>query len=181
MQLSSFLAKHRLSSRARYLSMLLVLAMTTACSQQFAVSVNNKAVFDPNSRLPSNEAVNANLQGCINLAMRQQLVDQPSQLSVLSCANSEITALDNIGQLSSLRFLDLGDNNIVNVTPLENLTMLGGLNLANNDITDINPLINLRSLVSVSLEGNNNIPCSQLQLLENRLKENLTKPSNCEN
>lgn len=180
MQLFSIFTKSKQPLGARCAGLLLALAAVSACSQQFAVSVNNQAVFDPNSRLPSGEAVNANLQGCINLAMRQQLVDAPSQLSVLSCANSEITALDNIGQLSSLRFLDLGDNKIVNVTPLENLTMLGGLNLANNAITDINPLINLRSLVSVSLEGNNNIPCSQLRLLESRLKDNLTKPNACE-
>ncbi|MFK7862753.1 MAG: leucine-rich repeat domain-containing protein [Pseudohongiellaceae bacterium] len=161
------------------LGCVLALVGLSACSQQFAVSVNNQAVFDPNSRLPNSEAVNANLQGCINLAMRQQLIEDESQLEVLSCANSEITAVENIGQLTGLRFLDLGDNNIVNVTPLENLTSLGGLNLANNAIRDINPLINLRSLVSVSLIGNNNIPCSQLRLLESRLKENLSQPESC--
>jgi Leucine-rich repeat (LRR) protein len=152
-----------------------------SCSQQYTVSVNSQAVFDPNSRLPSNEVVNADLQGCINLALRQQLEEQPAQLNVLSCSNSQVTKLNNIGQLTGLRFLDLGDNSITNITPLENLTLLGGLNLANNFITDISTLINLRSLVSVSLEGNNKIPCSQLRALQNRLKENLTRPTSCEN
>ena len=100
---------------------------------------------------------------------------------MLSCSNSQVTKLNNIGQLTGLRFLDLGDNSITNITPLENLTLLGGLNLANNFITDISTLINLRSLVSVSLEGNNKIPRSQLRALQNRLKENLTRPTSCEN
>lgn len=181
MMASTFVSIFKHLFNGRKLSYGIAVVALSSCSQQFAVSVNNQAVFDPNSRLPSSEAVNANLQGCINLAMRQQLIEQESRLEVLSCPNSEITGLENIGQLTGLRFLDLGDNNIVNVTPLENLTSLGGLNLANNAIRDINPLINLRSLVSVSLVGNNDIPCSQLQLLERRLKENVSMPESCIN
>ncbi len=161
-----------------YLLMPIVLA---SCSQQFAVSVNNQAVFDPNNRLPSGEALNADLQGCINLAMRQQMVTDPSQLNVLSCANSEIDSLDNIGQLLSLRFLDLGGNSISNITPLETLQLLGGLNLAGNEINDIAVLFNLQSLVSVSLEGNNNIPCSQISALRTKLGANFTEPEGCRN
>lgn len=155
--------------------------LLVACSQQLAVSVNNQAVFDPKGRLPNSETVNADLQGCINLALRQQSVKQPAELSALSCSNSQITVLGNIGQLTELRFIDLGNNKITNITPLEKLTKLGGLNLANNSINDISTLINLRSLVSVSLEGNNDIPCSQLRTLESRLKENLKRPESCAN
>jgi Leucine-rich repeat (LRR) protein len=167
--------------RLQWLTSSAIIILLVGCSQQLAVSVNNQAVFDPQGRLPNSETVNADLQGCINLALRQQSVKQPSELSVLSCSNSQITALGNIGQLTELRFIDLGNNKITNITPLEKLTKLGGLNLANNQIKDISTLINLRSLVSVSLEGNNEIPCSQLRVLDDRLKENLTRPSACEN
>lgn len=162
-------------------SILLSSLLLSACSQQYTVSVNSQAVFDPNERLPTNQTVNPDLQGCINLAMRQQLVERPAQLSVLSCSNSQVNSLVNIGQLSQLRFLDLGSNEISNITPLENLTLLGGLNLNDNVIRDINVLINLPSLVSVSLEGNNAIPCAQLTTLRNRLGENLTAPNSCRN
>lgn len=162
-------------------ALIIAIILLSACAQQVAVSVNNQAVFDPKNRLPSNEAVNADLQGCINLAMRQQLAQQPAELSVLSCSNSQITVLGNIAALSGLRFIDLGNNKITNITPLENLTKLSGLILDNNSIRDISALINLRSLVSVSLEGNNEIPCSQLRVLENRLRENLNRPSSCKN
>jgi Leucine-rich repeat (LRR) protein len=161
--------------------LLLLPLLTVSCSQQLAVSVNNRAVFDPNNRLPSGEALNADLQGCINLAMRQQLVTDPAQLSVLSCANSEIDSLENVGQLLSLRFLDLSGNSISNITPLETLQVLGGLNLANNEIMDIAVLLNLKSLVSVSLAGNNNIPCSQIAALRAKLKNQFTEPQSCRN
>ena len=174
--------KRHLSRRLSYgLVLLLAPVVLASCSQQIAVSVNNRAVFDPNNRLPSGEALNPDLQGCINLAMRQQLVTDPSQLSVLSCANSEVDSLDNIGQLISLRFLDLGGNSISNITPLETLQLLGGLNLAGNEINDIAVLFNLKSLVSVSLEGNNNIPCSQIAALRSKLGNNFTEPQGCRN
>ncbi len=161
------------------LFVVLIPCLLLACSQQYAVSVNNRAVFDPNNRLPSGEAINPDLQGCINLAMRQQSTTDPSQLTVLSCANSQVDALDNIGQLVSLRFLDLADNKITNITPLENLQILGGLNLTNNDILDIAVLFNLNSLVSVSLLGNDEIPCSQVAALKEKLGENFTPPLAC--
>ena len=125
--------------------------------------------------------LDANLQGCINLAMQQQGIANAGDLSVLSCANSEIRELENIAQLANLRFLDLGDNNIRNVTPLEDLRQLSGLNLNNNVIDDVTPLLNIASLASVSLLGNGDVPCNQLNLLRDRLGENLIAPQSCRN
>ena len=147
----------------------------------FTVSVNDQAVYDPTGRLISNEVVDPDLQGCINLAMQQQSITDVAELNVLSCANSEIADLSNISQLTELRFLDLGDNNISNITPLQELAKLSGLNLMNNFITEIGPLLNIASLTSLSLLGNDEIPCSQLDDLIAKLGDNLTAPENCRN
>lgn len=149
------------------------------CTTPMTVSVNNQAVYDPEGRLARNTVVNADLQGCINLALRQQRLTDAADLTVLSCANSQIDKLDNIEQLRNLRFLDLANNSISNITPLEGLTDLGGLNLAGNQIIDIGPLLNIASLVTVSLLGNDNIPCEQLRALQARLGSNLTPPTAC--
>ena len=149
------------------------------CSQPLTVSINNQAVYDPSGRLIGSEVIDADLQGCINLAMQQQNLDSASELTVLSCANSEITNLENIGQLTRVRFLDLSNNNVSNLTPLEELPNVSGLSLTNNQITDIAPLLNVRSLTSVSLLGNNGIPCEQLERLRQRLGTNLTAPQSC--
>lgn len=156
-----------------------LLLLLSACSQPLAVSVNDRAVYDPEGRLQGGEVIDADLQGCINLAMNQQNVSSPGELRVLSCASSEIRDLTNIGQLQSLRFLDLANNNIRNITPLENLTLLGALNLANNRVDDIGPLLNLPSLANVNLAGNTDIPCSQLRQLARLLGDNLTPPASC--
>ena len=108
-------------------------------------------------------------------------MNDATELTVLSCGNSEISDLERIGQLGQLRFLDLANNNISNITPLEELPQLGGLNLSNNFITDIRPLLNISSLTSVSLLGNDEIPCNQVQLLRERFNDNLTLPEDCKN
>lgn len=158
-----------------------ILLLIASCSQQFSISVNDQAVFDPGGRLFSDQLVDADLQGCVNFAAQQQGLQNPTMLTVLSCANSEIRDLGNISQLAQLRFLDLGNNNISNITPLEDLTQLGGLNLMNNAITDIAVLLNIPTLASVSLLGNNEIPCDQLQLLQDKLGDKLSSPLDCKN
>lgn len=157
-----------------------MLVVVTACSG-YTVTVNNQPVFDPQGRVQARGELDADLQGCINLALQQQGIGNAEELTVLSCANSEIRDLENIAQLINLRFLDLGDNNIRNITPLEDLRQLSGLNLNNNVIDDITPLLNIASLASVSLLGNSNIPCNQLTMLRDRLQENLFAPETCRN
>lgn len=156
-----------------------LLAFLTACSQPLAISINNRAVYDPQGRLLEDETLDADLQGCINLALRQQNYSNPSEITALSCANSEIQTLDNIGLLSRLRFLDVSGNQITNITPLEALPELSGINLANNQITEIGPLFNLPRLTSVLLEGNSAIPCTQLQLLKQKLERTFSLPTRC--
>ena len=169
--------RFKISRLAAFLAVLIWLA---ACSQPYTISVNNQAIFDPSGRLIDANTIDADLQGCINLALQQQKLNNPEELEVLSCANSEIRNLENIGQLTGLRFLDLSNNKISNLTPLEDLLTLGGLSLINNQIDDIAPLFNMPGLGSVILLGNDAIPCEQLDLLRNRMGTNLGAPQNCQ-
>ena len=155
------------------------LTFLAACTQPIAISINNRAVYDPQGRFLENETLDADLQGCINLSLRQQNLSNPSEITALSCANSEIQTLDNIGLLSRLRFLDVSGNQITNITPLEALQELSGINLANNQIVEIGPLFNLPSLTSVLLQGNSAIPCTQLRSLKQKLKRTFGLPSRC--
>ena len=152
-----------------------------SCTNPIVVSINQQTVYDPGGRIRDEEVLDADLQGCINLAFQQQNINSSAELSTLSCANAEISDLEKISFLANLRFLDLGDNQISNITPLEELRLLGGLNLRNNLITDIRPLFNMPNLSSVNLEGNDGIACSDLTLLKSRFGENINLPSICGN
>ena len=151
------------------------------CSNPIVVSINQQTVYDPDGRIRHKEVLDADLQGCINLALQQQEIRSSSELSTLSCANAQISDLERISFLGNLRFLDLGDNNITNITPLEQLPLLGGLNLRNNQIKDIGPLFNMPNLSSVNLEGNNGIACADLSLLSSRFGGNINLPTECRN
>lgn len=169
-----------MKSNKHYLISLMLAAGLTACSQNFSVSVNDRAVYDPTGRLPVGEVADANLQGCINFAMTQQDVQDAGELAVLSCPDSDIRSLDAIGLLVQVRFLDLGNNSISNVTPLENLRLLSSLNLSGNSISDAGPLLNLDNLTSLNLRDNDSVPCSQVAVLRERLGENLLAPDGCD-
>jgi Leucine-rich repeat (LRR) protein len=158
-----------------------ILLVLGGCSQVYTVSINDQSVYDPSGRLLSSEVEDSDLQGCINLAVRQQNLNNPQELSVLSCPNSQIASLERIGEFGLLLFLDLGNNIISNLTPLESLEQLSGLNLTNNAIADIAPLFNMQSLSSVILTGNDQISCNQLALLRQRLGDKLVAPAQCRN
>lgn len=167
---------------ARFLPLLMATLMATlaACGQNYSISVNDRALFDPTGRLPTGEVADASLQGCINFALIQQDLQSATELSVLSCPGSEIRSLEAIAVLARVRFLDLGNNGISNVTPLEDLPFLSALNLSGNAITDAGPLLNIENLVSLNLQGNDGIPCAQVADLRERLGENLQAPDGCE-
>jgi len=173
-----------LANRAFLASKLAVaslLLFASACSQNYTVSVNNQAVFDPTGHLFNAELADPDLQGCVNIAMQQQSTQNAGLLRALSCGHSEVETLGRIEQLSQLRFLDLNNNLIRDVSPLIGLRLLGGLNLMNNSVLDISPLLTMTNLASVNLVGNDNIPCQQLLSLEERLGRNLTRPARCKN
>ncbi len=158
---------------------LLASILLIGCASPIVVSINEQPIYDPSGRIRQGEVLDADLQGCINLALQQHNIDLPSELSALSCADAQITDLEKISQLAKLRFLDLGGNNITNITPLEELPILSGLNLKDNQIRDITPLLNMPNLNSVNLQGNNRISCSELSRLEGRSGLSVVAPDTC--
>ena len=70
--------------------------LVSACSSPYTVSINNNAVFDPQDRLYTGEVRSADLQGCINFALRQQKIENEDQLQVLACANSEVADREHL-------------------------------------------------------------------------------------
>lgn len=150
-----------------------------SCARQFAVTVNNQTVYDPRIEPGSVHVSDPGLQGCLNLALRQQRLEDPYDLSVVSCTGANVVSLEGIERFARLRFIDLADNSIADLTPLESLGELGGLNAPNNRILDVSPLLQSRTLTAANLAGNDSIPCAQLDRLESRLGPNLTRPRSC--
>jgi hypothetical protein len=151
------------------------------CARQFTVTVNSQTVYDPRLQTASAQLTDANLQGCVNFALQQQQLQNPIELSTVSCAASAVRELEGIEALVALRFLDLANNGITDLRPLVGLVQLSGLNIPNNPLRDISPLFSMPHLAVVNLQGNGNLPCTQLAALEQQLGAGLTRPENCRN
>lgn len=160
---------------------ILGLLSVVSCNRQYSVSINNQPVFNPNTGSVGYAVRDADLQGCFNLALRQQNTNDPLALQTLSCAGAEVEDLTGIGRFARLRFVDLGRNRIGDLTPLANLSQLAGLNLPGNQISDISTLLTMPALTAVNLADNPRIPCSQLDVLQQRLGESLIRSSPCRN
>jgi Leucine-rich repeat (LRR) protein len=156
-----------------------ILVLVAGCARQFSVTLNDQSLYDPRLEASSLPVSDADLQGCLNLALRQQGLQNPADLTALSCANANVLDLDGIAQYSNLRFLDLAGNRISNLQPLVSMNQLNGLSIPENPISDISILLVMRGLTAVILSGNNEIPCRQLDRLQAQIGENLTRPETC--
>jgi Leucine-rich repeat (LRR) protein len=150
-----------------------------SCSRQFSVTLNEQSLYDPRMTTTSLPVADADLQGCLNLALRQRGLENPVDLNVLYCANANVADLEGIEQYTNLRFLDLANNSISNLQPLAGMDQLSGISIPNNPLSDISILLIMPNITSAILSGNNGIPCRQLNILQQRLGENLTRPASC--
>lgn len=162
----------------RTTTLVLLTLVASACSQRFAVSVNNQTLIDPRPNATAYRFADPGLQGCVNFALQQPNA-QIETITVLSCSGWEIESIEGIATLRALQFLDVSNNRIGSLAPLSQLPRLSSISATDNRLRDIEPLIALETLTSASLTGNPNIPCTQLASLGERLGENLRRPSNC--
>ncbi len=167
------LTRHRIA-----LVVVLFVLSCSSCSQRFAVTLNNQTLYDPRVNPAAQHFADPGLQGCINFALQQPDTTLET-LKVLTCPGWEIEILDGITQLTALQFLDLSDNRISSLAPLQPLRNLSSISIVNNRVTDIAPLLSMVTLTSATLSGNDNIQCSQLDVLSGKLGQNLRRPADC--
>tara|TARA_R110001606_G_scaffold282045_2_gene430667 strand:- start:45 stop:560 length:516 start_codon:yes stop_codon:yes gene_type:complete len=163
---------------SRSTTLLLLLLTSTACSQRFAVSVNNQTLIDPRPNGTAYRFADPGLQACVNFALQQPNAEIET-ITVLSCSGWEIENIEGIQTLRALQFVDISNNRINSLAPLSQLRRLSSISATDNRIRDIEPLIAMDTLTSALLTGNSNIPCDQLTSLGERLGDNLRRPNNC--
>ncbi len=164
-------------SYSRGVLLFAVLALA-ACSQRFAVSINERPVFDPRPGASAYRFADSGLQACVNFAL-QQPGARFDALTILACPDWEIENIEGIGAITTLQYLDVSNNRLTSLAPLSALPRLSGVNASVNQLTDIAPLLSMRSLTTAVLTGNDGILCRQLDALQQRLQGNLTRPASC--
>jgi len=163
---------------SRSTTLVLLTLVVSACSQRFAVSVNNQTLIDPRPNATAYRFADPGLQGCVNLALQQPNATIET-ITVLSCSGWEIESIEGIATLRALQFVDISNNRISSLAPLSQLPRLSSISATDNRIRDIEPLIAMDTLTSALLTGNSNIACDQLTSLGERLGDNLRRPASC--
>lgn len=157
---------------------LLSLPLAGCAASPYTVSLNNNVLYSPNAAVLAGGVADAALQGCINQALAAT-EGTAAALKTLACPNAGVRSLEGLSTLQALEQLELSNNAIDNLSPLQPLRNLRVVSLRNNAIRNIGPLSGLPLLRFVSLEGNQQIPCGQLDELQERLGNTLNRPTAC--
>ncbi|MEX1198226.1 MAG: hypothetical protein WEB57_10240 [Pseudohongiellaceae bacterium] len=160
-------------------ALLLTALLLGACNRLYSISVNEQVLYDPRPGNPVIRFDDPGLQSCVNLALRQDPSVAPENITILSCAGLEIESLEGLSTLRGLEYVDVGDNELEHLDALGRLPRLVSVRAADNPLTDVSALLRAGSLTTVVLTGNRNIPCSQLDALEEQLGNDLQRPAQC--
>lgn len=155
------------------------LLVLSGCARQFSVSVNQNVLYDPRPSSGLVRVEDPGLQSCINVTVRQREVSDITDITVLACPQLEITSLTGLEALSSLRFIDLAGNELETLDGLRRMERLTSVNAPDNLLKDIAGIMTLNSLTSAVLTGNPDIPCDQLESLQQKLGQNLIRSPQC--
>ena len=153
----------------------------TSCSTNYRLVLNDNVLYTPTGRAPPSLLSDTSLQGCLNLQFASAGHEDPESITLLACPSSSVQSLAGISALLNLEQLELSDNSIIDLSPLSSLRNLRVLSIRNNRITDINTLLPMPILRFVALQGNNQLPCRQLNELEEKIGNSLNRPANCIN
>lgn len=158
----------------------LVLFFLSACNfSPYSISVNNNVVYSSTGVIEEEIFSDASLQACVNNYLAENPDRTLTSIEQLTCTNAEIVSLIGLDRLPGLVQLDLSSNAIVDVSPVSNLENLRILRVSENRIRNVSMLNNMPLLNFIDLGGNSNIPCNQLDRLENRLGNSLRRPLSC--
>jgi Leucine-rich repeat (LRR) protein len=163
----------------KYALLLPALLSIAGCSHNpYTITFNDNVLYSPNAAR-SGVLQDPSLQGCLNQMQQSTGVDDLEAITLLACPGAGVLSLAGIDALPNLEQLELSDNAITNLGPLVRLKNLRVLSIRNNAIGNINPLDALPILRFVALDGNNGIPCRQLDSLEQKLGNTLSRPQRC--
>jgi len=162
-----------------YLTLLIMILLLTTCARKYSVSVNQNTVYDPRGRITNVRFPDPGLQACVNMRIQQQQLESVEEITVLTCTSLEIRSLDGIQTVSNLEFLDLTDNRLTYLSGLRTLNNLRSVTASGNPLIDISALFGLSALNAAVFSNTSNIPCAQLDRLQQKLGENLIRPLQC--
>ncbi|GLX80251.1 hypothetical protein tinsulaeT_35910 [Thalassotalea insulae] len=107
-----------------------------------------------------------------NLISSISFLASPEKLVYLTANNNEINDISPLTDAVNLQFLELNNNHISDLYPLNDKLKITNLRLSGNGITDSQGIYPLLEGLSVLHIRNNEIPCSQVNYINENINEN---------
>lgn len=137
---------------------LIITAFLLAGCDGYIYTFNKQPVFDPPVLFSDYKIPDPALKTCIDQAIIDQQVVSPDKLTQLNCSSAGIADL----------------------TGLEIFTGLTHINLSQNSLVEIKPLLFLSRPAVINLENNDQLFCTDGQLLAKLASDSVKLPSHCE-
>lgn len=118
--------------------------LIAGCSR-YSVSVNDRSIYTPPTVIQESLISDARLSACVQQAIEDQIVRQPTDLKRLDCDYAGISSLEGLSGYSRIEQLSLSHNNITNIDELLRLTYLREVDLSENPELVCENLASLRS------------------------------------
>lgn len=163
----------------RLTTLLAALAVVVAGCQGYSYTVNNREVFAPPRLFSDFQLADRALQDCVQQAIEDQTITEPSQLKDLNCSKAGIGNLAGIGIFPALVRLGLDGNALTSVAPLAALRQLDLLQLRDNRLSGFEPALCGKPGRKLALAGNTAFPCEDLERLRSCGVELLDMPAHC--
>lgn len=137
---------------------LILTALLLAGCDGYIYTFNKQPVFDPPVLFSDYKIPDPALKTCIDQAIIDQQLVSPAMLTQLNCSSAGISDL----------------------TGLEIFSGLTHINLSQNSLVEIKPLLFLSRPAVINLENNDQLFCTDGQLLVNLVSDSVKLPNHCE-
>ena len=139
-----------------YTVLTLTVCLLAGC-EGYIYTLNEQPVFDPPKLFTDYNIPDPALKACIDQAIFDQKATSANQLTHLNCSSGGITELKG----------------------LEIFTGLTHINLNQNSLVEIKPLLFLPHPQLINLEGNDQLFCTDGQILAKQVSDSIKLPSHC--
>ena len=148
---------HSLMKNYLHTSLILTALLLAGCDG-YIYTFNKQPVFDPPILFSDYKIPDPALKTCIDQAIIDQQGVSPDMLTQLNCSSAGIADLAGLEVFSSLTHINLSQNSLVEIKPLLFLSRPAVINLENND----------------------QLSCTDGQVLVKLVSDSVKLPSHCE-
>lgn len=172
------MTSNKLFNHITFVALSALLAILLTGCGRYAISVNERTVYEPAPLFGDYSIADAALKSCVKATIAEKQLTKAEQLKQLICPPGEISSLAGIQVFINLEHVGLASNQLRDISSLSLLKKLTRVNLRDNNIENFTPLHTLEKLNFLDARENDKARCNTLTALTKSTTE-LALPEAC--